>query len=220
MKLSCILPFFLVLCVCGLPIHVILTHADGVRFTWSPDPLAGVTRPLGQDKNTMAVVRGSPMCKKARSLGPPGILERSVVTVSSPHNCPWEVRPLLFSLWFCVIFLLLWKLMLEVNTLPWFWQALSFLSRWGVEKTQESWAERRGAALVSSEERVDGKEVTAATSPAAHWFFAWSLCPGTNSPGEPTSLLNLNVLENWNDYQVATWGVSRSPGRWTWRGAD
>ena len=33
MKLSCILPFFLALCVCGLPIHMILTHADGVRHS-------------------------------------------------------------------------------------------------------------------------------------------------------------------------------------------
>ena len=46
----------------------------------------------------------APTGKQARSLGPPEILERSVVTVSSPHKCPWEVRPLLFSLSFCVIF--------------------------------------------------------------------------------------------------------------------
>ena len=95
----------------------------------------------------------------------------------------------------------------EVNTLPWFWQALSFLSCWGAEKTRESWAERQGAALLSLEERVDWKETTAATSPAAQWLYALPLCPGTNSPGEPASLLhiqvNLNVLEHWNDYQVA-----------------
>ena len=74
----------------------------------------------------MAVVHGPLICKQAWSLGPPGTLERS--------NCPWEVRPLLFSFSCCVIFLLLWKLMLELNTLPWFWQALCFLSRWGAEK--------------------------------------------------------------------------------------
>ena len=56
--------------------------------------------------------------------------------------------------------------MLEVNTLPWFWQALSHPAE--VLRKQESWAERRGAALFSSEERVDGKESTAAASPAAH----------------------------------------------------
>ena len=88
MKLSCTLPFLLALCVCDRPIHVILTHGDGVKLTWSPDPLAGVTRPLGQDKDTMAVVRQPPMCKQARSLGPPEILERSVGTISSPLNCP------------------------------------------------------------------------------------------------------------------------------------
>ena len=101
--------------------------------------------------------------------------------------------------------------MLQVNTLSWFWQALSFLSHWGVEKTRESWAERRGAALFSSEETVHWKETTAAASPAAHWLYAWFLCPGINSPGEPASLLNLNVLEHWSNYQVATWGFSRSP---------
>ena len=56
--------------------------------------------------------------------------------------------------------------MLEVNTLPWFWQALSHPAE--VLRKQESWAERRGAALFSFEERVDWEEVTAATSPAAH----------------------------------------------------
>ena len=35
-------------------------------------------------------------------------------------------------------------------------------------RKQESWAERRGAALFCLEERVDWKEITAATSPAAH----------------------------------------------------
>ena len=73
MKLSCTLPFLLALCVCDRPIHVILTHGDGVKLTWSPDPLAGVTRPLGQD--TMAVVSRPPVCEQARMLGPLGILE-------------------------------------------------------------------------------------------------------------------------------------------------
>ena len=126
---------------------------------------------------------------------------RRVGSASSPLNCFREV--LLFPFWFCVIFSLVWKLTLEVNTLPWFLQALSFLTHWHVEKQPESWTERRGAALFSSKERVDWKESTAATSPAAHWLFARSLCPGISSPGEPASLLSLNVLEHWNDYQVA-----------------
>ena len=44
--------------------------------------------------------------------------------------------PSVFPLVLCD-FWLIWKLMLEVNTLPWFWRSLSFLSRWGVEKTGE-----------------------------------------------------------------------------------
>ena len=108
--------------------------------------------------------------------------------------------------------------MLELNTVPWFWRALSFLSRRGAEKTQESWAERRGAALFSSEERIDWKEFTAVASPAAHWLYARSLCPGTNAPGEPASLLNPNVLENWNNYQVAHLrGLQEPPRSWTWQ---
>ena len=88
--------------VCGLPAHMILTCADGVRLTQCPEPPLGVTCPLSQD--TMAVVSWPPMYKQARSLGPLGTPERSLGLVSSPLSCPWEVRPLLFSLWFCVIF--------------------------------------------------------------------------------------------------------------------
>ena len=102
MKRTCILPFFL--SICGLPEHMTLTQANGVRLTQSPDHSPGVTHPLCQDKDTMAVVGAFPTCKQARFLGPLGTLERSLGSVSSPLNCPWEVRPLLFSLWFCVIF--------------------------------------------------------------------------------------------------------------------
>ena len=56
------------------------------------------------------------------------------------------------------------------------------------------------------------KEITAATSPAAHWLFAWSMCPAIHSPSESVSLLAMLVPVNWNNYQVATWGVSRRPG--------
>ena len=52
---------------------MILSHADGVRLTQSPDHPPGVTRALSQD--TMAVVSGPPMCEQARTLGPLGILE-------------------------------------------------------------------------------------------------------------------------------------------------
>ena len=124
MKLTHIHPLFLALCVWGVPVHMILTHGDGVRLIQSPDPRPGVTHPFGQD--TKAVVGGLKMCKQASSLGPPGTLERSVGIIS-PHNCPWEVRPLLFSLWFCVSFCWFEKIMLELNTLSWFWQTLVFL---------------------------------------------------------------------------------------------
>ena len=111
----------------GVSGYRFLTHADGVRPTQGPDLQTAVTHPLSQD--TMAVVGGPPVCEQARTLGPPGILERSVGSISSPHNCSWEVRPLLFSLWYhIIIWSLVWKLVLEVSTLPWFWQALSFWS--------------------------------------------------------------------------------------------
>ena len=99
-----------------------------------------------------------------------------------------------------------------LNTLPWFWQAQSFLvplRRW--ENTPDAGLGETGRSALCSGRMVDWKEITATTSPAAHWLYAWFLCPGINSPGEPASLLNLNVLEHWSNYQVATWGFSRSP---------
>ena len=93
-----------------------------------------------------------------------------------------------------------------LNTLPWFWQARSFLVPlrcW--ENTPEGWETKARSGLCWGG-RVDWKESTAATSPAAHWPFVWSMCPGINSPGEPASLAAMLVLENWNNYQVATWG--------------
>ena len=184
--------------VCGLPAHMILTQADGVRLTQCPEPPPGVTRPLSQD--TMAVVSRPPMYKQARSLRPLETPGRSLGLVSSPLSCPWEVRPLLFSLWFCVIFSgLKAHARGEHNTLVLAGSVfLVPLRRWENRR-----AGLKDAGQLCSLWRVDWKETRAATSPAAHWLFAWSLCPGTNSPGEPASLLNLNVLENWNDYQVA-----------------
>ena len=88
----------------------------------SPDPAPGVTRPLIQD--TMALQGAPLMWKQAGFLGRPG-MGKCVRWVSSPHTCPREV--LLFSLWFCVILNVFKDFMLELNTLPWFWQAQSFL---------------------------------------------------------------------------------------------
>ena len=45
----------------GLPLYMILTHAEGVRLTQSPDPSpTGVTRSLGQDTMAMVDVRVGP----------------------------------------------------------------------------------------------------------------------------------------------------------------
>ena len=70
----------------GLPVHVTLAHADGVRLTQSPDPQPGVTCPLGQD--TMAVASGPSMYEQVRCPGPLGALERSLGLVLSPLGCP------------------------------------------------------------------------------------------------------------------------------------
>ena len=92
--------------------------------------------------------------------------------------------------------------MLELNTLPWFWQALCFLSRWGAEKTGElGWKTRGSSVLFGGESRREGDHSSSLT--CCPLIFARSPCPGTNSLGKPASLLNLNVLESWNDYQVA-----------------
>ena len=49
-----------------------MTHADGVRLIWSPDPPPGVTCPLSQDKEAIAVVRGPPLVNKPGLWDPPG----------------------------------------------------------------------------------------------------------------------------------------------------
>ena len=70
---------------------MILTHRDGVRLTQSPDPPPEVIHPLGQD--TMAVASGPPTCKPARSLGPPGTLERSEGSSPLPTVVPEKAGP-------------------------------------------------------------------------------------------------------------------------------
>ena len=89
--------------ICGLPVHVILTHADRVRLTQCPGPPPGVTRPLGQD--TMAVVSGPPVCKAARPLGPPGTLERSEGSSPLPTVVPEKSGPSCLHLVLCDLLL-------------------------------------------------------------------------------------------------------------------
>ena len=71
-------------------------------------------------------------------------------------------------------------------------------------------AGRQGEGLLSAS-RDSRPEDHSSNSPAAHWLFAWSMCPAINSPGKPASLLDMLILVNRNDYEVDTWGVSRSP---------
>lgn len=78
----------------GVSGYRFLTHVDGVRPTQCPDLQTGVTHPLSQD--TMAVVGGPPVCEQARTLGPPGILERSVGSISSPTIVPEKSGPSCF----------------------------------------------------------------------------------------------------------------------------
>ena len=161
---------------------------------------------------------------------------RRVGSASSPLNCFREV--LLFPFWFCVIFSLVWKLTLEVNTLPWFWQALSFLTCWYVEKQPESWTERRGAVLFWGESRLEGEHSSNLTScPLTFcpipvpWnqFTRWTClptqpeCAGTLEwlPGSPPNRegngnpLQYSCLENPRNrgaWWAAVYGVTQS---WT-----
>ena len=176
-----------------------------------------VTRPLGQD--TTAVVCRPPVCRETRALGPPGTLERSVGSVSSLYNCPWEVRPLLSSFQFRVIFLLVWEFMLELNTLPWLWRSLSCPTKM-LRKHMGELGWKKGAARLFSEETVDRKEVTAANSPAAHDCVPdpvpWNrLTRHTSLPPQT------KVLGNWDNSQVARLRSLHEPqGGWTWRGGE
>ena len=84
-------------------------------------------------------------------------------------------------------------------------------------RKQESWAEGWGAALFSSEEsRLEGEHSGNLTC------CPLTSCPipGISSAGEPASLLNPNVLENWNNYQVAHLRSLHAPGRGNLAGGE
>ena len=108
----------------GLPTHD-PDLAEGMRLTQSPDPPPEVIHPLGQD--TMAVASGPPVCKPARSLGPPGTLERSEGSSPLPTVVPEKARPSCLHFGSVRFFAGL-KARARVEHLPWFWQPLSFLS--------------------------------------------------------------------------------------------
>ena len=106
--------------------------------------------------------------------------------------------------------------MIMLNTLPWFWQALSFLSHWGVKETGElGW--RTGSSPVlfwgESTGRRSQRQLTCCPLTSCP-------IPGISSAGEPASLLNLNVLENWNDCQVAHLRCLHAPGRGNLAGGE
>ena len=70
-------------------------------------------------------------------------------------------------------------------------------------RKQKSWAERRGAALFSSEERVNWKRSQQQPHLLPVDFLA---NPCALEPIHQVNLppySTLNVLENWNDYQIA-----------------
>ena len=84
-------------------------------------------------------------------------------------------------------------------------------------RKQESWAEGRGAALFSSEESRPGRR---SQRQLTCCLLTSCPIPGISSAGEPASLLNLNVLENWNDYQVAHLRSLHAPGRGNLAGGE
>ena len=84
-------------------------------------------------------------------------------------------------------------------------------------RKQESWAEGQGAALFSSEEnRPEGDHSGNLTCCP----LTSCLIPGISSAGEPASLLNPNMLENWNNYQVAHLRSLHAPGRGNLAGGE
>ena len=163
----------------------ILTH---VRPTRSPDPGPGVPRPW---------VRTPGLCwlgpQGGNERAPLGMVERGRVGLLSPLLS--QESPPFSPLVLCAIncfyschdkllntTLDLAGLILSCSTEVW-------------RKHTRRRAERQGAGLCWVE-TVDWKEITAATSPAALWLFAWSMCPAISSPGEPASLPAMLILEN------------------------
>ena len=84
-------------------------------------------------------------------------------------------------------------------------------------REQESWAGSQAAAPSSSEESQLGGDHSRNLT-----CCPLTSCPipAISSPGEPASLLNLKVLENWNDYQVAHLRGLRAPGKVNLAGRD
>ena len=149
MKLSGIPHFFL-----DLSLWSPHTHADGVSLTQPQTPKLGSHIPLVRTPWLWLVV---PQC--VNKPGPWGLWDprkKCRDHLLSPQLSLRSQAPPVFTL-VPYEFSLVWKLMLEVNTLPWFWQALSFLSHWGAEKTGElGWKTRGSSVLFGAESRLEG----------------------------------------------------------------
>ena len=87
------------------------------------------------------------------------------VGLLSPH-LPQRSPPFFFTLGSAVILTVFIAVMLMLNTLPWDWQARSFLVPLRRRENTPAQGRETRAGLVSSEKRADWKESTAATSPA------------------------------------------------------
>ena len=148
------------------------TGSGPVWMGW--DPHGPQILPLGPHESRLGhrVPDGwSPNAKSSGFLDPPGFLEASLVPDKSSSP----------ALWFSLILTVSTALRIMLNTLPWFQQAPFFvfpLRCW--ENTPGTGLEDEGQVwcLLSRDGRQEGDHI--ATSPAARWFFAWSLYPGIN----------------------------------------
>ena len=140
-------------CRYGASGYRILTQADGVRPTQSPDLAPGDTGPL---------VRKPGLCWLDPWGGNEGIpitswddRNKCRVGLLSPH-CPTEVLPFPFG---SVILTVSTAVMITLSTLPWFWQARSFLvplRSW--ENTPDAGLEIEGQVWSLLSRMVDLKE--------------------------------------------------------------
>ena len=104
----------------GLCVHRILTHVDGVRPTQSSDPASGIPWPLVRTP----CLFWAPKVEMSVPITPWDGRKKCGFGLLSPH-LSWEV--LVSSLWFSAILTVSTAVIIMLNTLPWFWQARSFL---------------------------------------------------------------------------------------------
>ena len=138
------------------------------------------------------------------------MVERNIGLVSSPHTCPTEV--LVASLWFCVILTVFTAVMIMLNTLPWFWQARSFLvplRRW--ENTPGAGLGDEGQvwSLLRRDGRLEGDHSSSLTCCPLAFHLIRVPC---NQLTRWTCLPSRHARAGkWNNHEADTWGVSRSP---------